>query len=556
MSLTLSSSFTIAQARPTPKPKKKKPSTSYTTHTVGRQIVAPAVSAFFSLRALQASYAMLLADYAKNPHKDIFLQDRALQSGLFRTLYDPKTSLGRAASRLLIGTHAHAFPLTTADIQALQRRSAHLSAQSSLGLTLGQTTRLLPNVAALSTSDATGLERVPLILDTTSLFSNMSDSALYTLGSQLFGQSNNAGAVQALQASQRLNVFSSGLVLSTGLGRLAVEIDRGLSGDNINGSSLFYGALDTGNGAIGVLYSGNVVQQAGKATDAADRAKALLGYTPMPPLVQNGMRVLGGVGAGIGVVSNGLRFSTSFDPSLSADQRQQAQISSTLGLIGSGAMVAGMLLVTPALMPVSGALCLIGTVVLIGQSAYDYRREIRAMVAPQKASLPTSVPKPKHAKTSDLLHWQRSEKILLAEIDSTKAFLKPIIRVAFRNARTLGLQPEKARATLLAMVNPSLVTAQGRGGFEKLLHFAERVSLVSVTSVTAETFQGFGMGSQTAARAEQAYHGIRAQTRGVLTPVQIVQKIMSVWLRGTLFQGDAGGLNALERLQKAYGGVR
>lgn len=347
--------------------------------TLGRQVAAPLLNSLLSLNAIQAGYITTFAEYQANAHAPIFEGDKTFKNRYFQNLYDPSKPLGDAASQILVGKNSFALPLSQDELQLLRQRGAAQMSATSWGLTGSQLTRLAPNLIGLSQdrTQSSSFDNLTLLLDTTSLASNITDSTLFSVGAQSFGKGDIPAATSRLLSSQKLNVVSSALVLGTGTARLLNEFDRAIHGEPMRHSTLLYGAMDTGNGMVGIVYSTNLLREASKATTHTDKAQALMGFTHMPANLQTGMRVMGSLGSATGIVTNSMQLYQSVaDPTLSYEQKQEKQISGVLGLTGSSAILAGMLLVTPALMPVSGAFILVGTIMLVGQSMYDYRKEI------------------------------------------------------------------------------------------------------------------------------------------------------------------------------------
>jgi hypothetical protein len=137
------------------------------------------------------------------------------------------------------------------------------------------------------------------------------------------------------------------------------------------------GVTEVSRGGYGMLFTASAVNAAINADTKEGQISALMSHYQMPKGVVYSMRALNTVGGVAGLGMNGASIHEGFmSDTLTRQEKEEKIISGSVGAAGSFMFLGAALCVTPATAPIGAVLLIGGTLCIIGQTLYDYRREM------------------------------------------------------------------------------------------------------------------------------------------------------------------------------------
>lgn len=349
---------------------------TYTVHKLGRQL-APAAALPFLYSSAKGQYRINYATYAQQ-------SDRGAFTGWGGAFYKRETLPGKLSQQIFLPKEFQGRPLSKPEIEevrksgALAQRYAGMGFQAQLALRMGANLYAISGRNYKEIGGEYGVEDEAIFADTLAVVSNMAEVGTYNVGLNKVSCGQEMAAAPWLEVSHRLNLAGNLFQAGAGALRLSLEGYDYLEEGEFNQSTVAYASMDLAAGAAGAAYSGLVLNQVARASNGASRNSILMHVVEISPRLQWGLRAAGVAGSAFGFGVNAYTYyQARQDRTLTGEEVREIKNISTLGMIGSGFLLAGGLMVTTATAPVAvGVLMTAGIAFLVGQSVYQYRHEI------------------------------------------------------------------------------------------------------------------------------------------------------------------------------------
>lgn len=353
---------------------------AYATHSLGREL-APAIyvpaMAIGAVGQFRTNYAIANGPAAQN----------TLQ-GSFLALYDHQQPIGRATQRLFFFAAPSDRPLSSQELMALRATGVRIQAGAGVAMQATQLIRLGVDVYALAHDNPHApplppQERAAVLLDTATITLKFADAGIYNVGLAFEGWGSSAAAIPWLKASHMLGVAGGAIQIVSGGTRLTCEAARYFDRweiNDVNAAIVLHSALDIAHGMSGAAYSLHVLNEAGRTAELTGKTNILMNVVKLSPRQLTALRTVGAAGAAFGLIVNaGMYYDASLNPELSTEERDEQQTIAILGATGSGFMLVGSLLATPAVAPLAGVLVAIGIAFIVYQSLYQHRQRAQRL---------------------------------------------------------------------------------------------------------------------------------------------------------------------------------
>ena len=348
---------------------------SYEINVIGRQIITPVASgisnSFAAKISAEGQYKVLYTQYKTNPKDPYF-------KGWHGSFFEEDKKLSKISEKVYMNNGSD----KNNELSDIRKSGAKLQYKAGNMLLIPQLVRLGVNGFAVSDDSFSELvQKSPdlasvVVLDSTSVVSNITDAAVYNQGLRAVSKGKEALAVKFLTTSHRINIASSALQMGSGAMRVYSEyenyqINHDLN--DVNSSSVFYGALDFGNGGCGAVYSAHLLSRSSRAVSSSVQVNnVLMGAVRLSVPMSVTLKGFGLVGVVIGLGTNTYSIYDAYNnASLTETERNRIYISNSISAFGS--TMIGLSILTMTFPPASAVFLIIGTGVLIASTLYDYQ---------------------------------------------------------------------------------------------------------------------------------------------------------------------------------------
>lgn len=350
----------------------------YLLHKLTRQVVAAPLEAVNNAIYAVGSYRSHYAGYF-NPVHDSVYDDSV---GRF---YDRDARVGRVLEKALVPEKMRDAETNDVSRQALRKSGARLIRYAHMGIQGMDVAALGGNLFALSECAETGCDTPQTAAAATDAMRVSIDAgaiALHNRGLSLIESGAEAGAFKALKAAHRATIGLGFFSILAGTSRLISETDHYMETGDARGSAFLYGALDALEGAADIARSGYFLGQAKLAPSLAAGNDILsFGAVTFSPRLVMFLRAAYGASGFLGTAMNGAIVADGlFGEEASYEARKKKVVSGTIGIFGSGLLIASAMMVATPLAPISTAIYIGGMLVLAGQTVYDHYDEIVAFL--------------------------------------------------------------------------------------------------------------------------------------------------------------------------------
>lgn len=354
----------------------------YSFQTVARQAIIPlgdSVAGYYAARGYYQSFTALSNEAA---FQNVF-------NGWWKSLYAENTFGKRVLGSLFLNKE-HRQNL----VSIQQREELKLSAAGN-EIVAHRISRvvgigwLAMDIAGLSLCFGTGcdpVEYAAIASDSGRVAFDLYAIGKYLAGMRNYENANFAEAFKKLFLTQQVMIKLGGFQMVAGIARFVIAAERYISTGESRGSEFVYGGIDALSGTAQVVKSKFLLDSSRAAVQAAltsggdiaaaqSSASDILAFKAVKytPRVAGVIRFAGVAGASVGVVTNAYTLYDSLtDPDMPLRQQEKNVISSYMGIVGGGMLVASAVIVAPAAAPVAIGLAIGGIAVIAASAIYEY----------------------------------------------------------------------------------------------------------------------------------------------------------------------------------------
>ena len=361
----------------------------YLLHKLTRQALTAPLDALNNAVYAVGSYRSHYAGYYNPVH------DRVYSGDFVERLYDRDTRVGRTLEKALVPERLRDAETNEASREALRKSGARFIRRAHTGMQVLDAATLAGDLVALRECAETGCgvaqtsavatDAVRVSLDAGVIF-------LANRGLSLIEAGAEAGAYRMLSTAQRATIGLGIFGMVAGTSRLIAETEHYLDTGDARGSAFVYGAIDALEGSADIARSGYFLGRARlMPTIKAANDVLSFGAVTFSPGLTVFLRTAYGASGFLGVAANGAIVADGlFEEGAPPEQRRKKVVSGSIGMVGSGLLIASAMMVATPLAPVSTAIYIGGMLVLAGQTIYDHFDEIAAFFGRERPPAPAA----------------------------------------------------------------------------------------------------------------------------------------------------------------------